>query len=395
MFQCTVAASSPEILAEPDSSGAGRRTDPGHVAALTGLRGLAAIIVVVVHGSSLTAHPWLGIHGYGPIALFTLSGFLLFQPWSRWILAASRRPSVRTFARRRVWRIFPAYLVVLATVALVYPASRPETGRQWLHAVTLTSIYDPEGRLPALEHTWSLGTELTWYVALPLLGAILAFLVSRGVVGGARSVLWLLAGALVVTAVWRWYVGTQVEDAGHRVMYPAWLMSYLACFIGGAAIGHLVIAHRHGHASARWLRWFGARSYLVLAVASVAALIANSPWGGPWTFSATTLGQLTVRAAMCTMAALALLAGIAAAPPSSLVPRLFATPWLEAVGRWSYGIYLWHMPIVILAWDEGLIGSSGVSFLGWMAMLLGISVALGAATYRFVERPAIAWSKRG
>ena len=97
---------------------------------------------------------------------------------------------------------------------------------------------------------------------------------------------------------------------------------------------------------------------------------------------------------MCSVAALTLLAGVAASEPRSIVPRLFAASWLQAVGRWSYGIYLWHMPVVVMAFQQGLIPHDGQYFVVWMVVLLGVSAALGAITYAFVEKPAIAFSKR-
>jgi peptidoglycan/LPS O-acetylase OafA/YrhL len=122
-----------------------RGVDPtakiAQIASLTGLRGFAALMVVVLHVAVLTDYPWLGIPDYGPVSLFVLSGFLLFRPWARWALRTGTRPSVRTFAYRRVTRIFPAYLVVLLVVTLVYPPARPDGIGQWLRAMTLTWIY--------------------------------------------------------------------------------------------------------------------------------------------------------------------------------------------------------------------------------------------------------------
>ena len=63
------------------------------------------------------------------------------------------------------------------------------------------------------------------------------------------------------------------------------------------------------------------------------------------------------------------------------------------MGRWSYSIYLWHLPvIVILAPHVARDGVDG--FLLFYGLTLAITVPLGAATYVWVERPAILWSKR-
>ena len=69
---------------------------------LTGLRGFAALMVVLIHSAGQTDYPGFGVQSYGPVSLFVLSGFLLYRPWSSWAIAQASRPSVRTFSRRRL-----------------------------------------------------------------------------------------------------------------------------------------------------------------------------------------------------------------------------------------------------------------------------------------------------
>ena len=126
------AVASPESLAPAEKA--------IQVDALTGLRGFAALAVVAVHASGRTDFDWFGIHGYGPVSLFVLSGFLLYRPWSMWALSRGTRPEVRTFARRRLLRIFPAYLVVMLAIAVMLPESQPLGPDGWLRV----SIGTPE-----------------------------------------------------------------------------------------------------------------------------------------------------------------------------------------------------------------------------------------------------------
>jgi len=216
--------------------------------------------------------------------------------------------------------------------------------------------------------------------------------VQRGVAGPVAVLWWSLLASVVLAVGWRWLV-TSVTDLGLRVMLPSWLPAYLVCFLGGGVIGHLVIAHRHDLLRSRTFAWLASRSWLALVVAGGALAVGNSPLGGPWTFVQTSTTELTIRFAANTVAALALLFGIAASVRGSVLPRLFAVRWLETVGRWSYGVYLWHMPVVVMAWSQGLIPRDGLAFLVWVAGLVAVSTALGAVTYRFVEQPAIAYSK--
>lgn len=400
MFEWRVAASSPEILTEangePLTRSARRRASAtGHVDGLTGLRGLAALVVVFVHGSGLTQYPWFGLHDFGPIALFVLSGFLLIQPWSKWIAGAGDKPSVRGFVRRRVWRIFPAYLVLIALTALLIPESRPVNLGGLIRSVTLTTTFDPHGLRHGLEHTWSLGTELTWYAIVPLVGAAAALLARR--FWPSRPLLpfgVLLVVAVLISAAWRYYVDFHLTELGQKLTLPMWLPAFTFCFIGGATIGHMVVMKRHGRSTLRPLEWFASKPALVAFVALGAAAIGNSKLGGEWTYTPPTFAESVIRTVACTTVAVVLLVSVAVGPLASWVNRFFSMPWLVATGRWSYGIYLWHMPAMILLANEVPIDPSLGGLFIWIGLLLAVSIPLGALTYTFVEKPAIAWSKR-
>ena len=361
---------------------------------LTGLRGFAALSVVLIHSGGRTDYPGFGIQGYGPVALFVLSGFLLYRPWSMWALRDGRRPSVRTFARRRISRIFPAYLVVVLALAVIYPASQPSGFDGWLRALTLTHTFASDGLRPGLEQTWSLGTELTWYVALPVMGLVAGGLARRQ---GPRRGFWIVVGALAlsvpVTAAWRWYV--HAEGLGPRFTYSFWLPGFLACFAVGAAVAHLLSAEKAGVVALPRLRSVAASSWVLLAVAVVAVAIGTSSLGGPDAYTPATFSERQVRFVCATVLAGSLLLAAAFGPASTPVNRVLASRWMSAVGRWSYGIYLWHLPLIALFADsfEWRSGISG--FVLWVGFITALAVPLGAATYAFVERPAIAWSKKG
>lgn len=389
-----MAATSPEILFDPSASGR-RAVDKGHIAALTGLRGFAALVVVAVHGSSLTGYPWFGFHSYGPIALFVLSGYLLFQPWSRWLLGLAKRPSVKQFALRRLWRIFPPYLVLLGLVTLVYPPSRPTGWDGWLRSITLTNIYDPGGLTRGLYHTWSLGTELSWYAALPIVALFVGAIVHKW--GGSPTfvVVAVALAALVLSAVWRWVTAFHIDDIGMRMTFPHLFPAFAVCFFGGALIGHLRVVQVSGRRGRGVMDWSAGHPLLVVAIALVAGFTGASSLGGPWTFAPTTFVETTIRAASMTIMALTLVVGVASAPAGSLLSSAFGCRPMEAIGRWSYGIYLWHMPILLILHRELGVPAGPGGLVLWIGSIAAISIPFGAATYRFVEQPSIARSKKG
>lgn len=361
------------------------------VAALTGLRGFAALMVVLVHVSVRTDYPWVGLTNYGPVSLFVLSGFLLYRPWARWSMRLADRPLVGVFARRRVARIFPAYLVVLFLVALTYPQARPGDAAGWFHAVTLTWIYVP-GEFPnALAQTWSLATELSWYVALPVMAGVTGLVARRR---SPRAGFWIAAGlislALPATVAWRWWVHQQ--DLAATFTYSFWLPGFLVCFGGGALVAHVSEGIKAGIVTAPRFRRVAADPWALLLLAVVAALVATSALGGRDGFVVRAFAEQQLRFAGATAVALTLLVVVVFSGTRSPFTRLVSTPWFNAIGRWSYGIYLWHLPLITMLEPEVPLPDGPADLLLRLALVLGLSIPLGAATYAWVEKPAIAWS---
>ncbi|MBO0866860.1 MAG: acyltransferase, partial [Mycobacterium sp.] len=126
---------------------------PDRVASLTGIRAVAALLVVGTHSAYTTGkYP----HGYfglvcsrmeiGVPIFFVLSGFLLFRPWVRSIARGTPAPSVSRYAWHRVRRIMPAYIVTVLAAYLVYQfrTAGPNPGHTWIglfRNLTLTQIY--------------------------------------------------------------------------------------------------------------------------------------------------------------------------------------------------------------------------------------------------------------
>ena len=146
----------------------GRRS---HIAALTGLRAVAALLVVGTHAAFVTGklnHGYLGAMAarleIGVAIFFALSGFLLFRPWVTAAAAGSDAPSAARYAHRRLRRVMPAYL---ATVLLAYGvysvfSSGPNPGQSLaglLRHLTLTQIYTDNYLMTHLHR----GLSQTWW----------------------------------------------------------------------------------------------------------------------------------------------------------------------------------------------------------------------------------------
>ena len=182
--------------------------------ALTGLRGVAALLVVGTHAAFATGylnHPYLGaVYArleIGVAVFFVLSGFLLFRPWVRAAADGEASPSLSRFARHRVRRIVPAYAVTVVATFEIYTVFTPgpNPGQTWqgiLRYLTFTQIYTADYLTtmlhPGLSQMWSMAVEVAFYAALPALAYVLLGVVCRGLWRPRRG--WTLRSRTAATS---------------------------------------------------------------------------------------------------------------------------------------------------------------------------------------------------
>jgi peptidoglycan/LPS O-acetylase OafA/YrhL len=132
----------------------------------------------------------------------------------------------------------------------------------------------------------------------------------------------------------------------------------------------------------------GARATALL-VATGASLVVLDGW-----WHETAAPDSFVRAGLVSLPAAAGFALIVAAAVAGRGP---AVAWLRAralvaVGVVSYGVYLWHVPLLLAAREAGVLPTS---WAGRLALILPLSLALGALSWRLIERPSIRWAAGG
>ncbi|WP_262063808.1 acyltransferase family protein [Streptomyces sp. STR69] len=320
-----------DLATPPERDGTGS-AEPGRrqVLGLDGLRGLAALYVVLFHcwlytfpGYPNSSAPrWLDGLMFGRLAVvffLVLSGFSLAISPARhgW-----RSGGVGQFLRRRAWRILPPYWAALILSLLVswyaVPASHfgPPTGMTVLVygfvAQDMVTAPTPNGAF------WSIGVESELYLLFPLLlfvrrrwgAAILALCVTLPVVVGGL----MAAGA------------SPVEGDN-------WLAPHLAPVFAAGVIGAGIISASDKVRRLPW-GWLA-----VLAALPVLAL--GAVQGSVWTVNHYFWTDLAIAPAM-TM----LLAAVATGQPAFLV-RLLTTRPVRRLGDFSYSLYLIHLPIVL------------------------------------------------
>ena len=222
---------------------------------LEGYRALAAAFVVATHAGFQTAAslrgPWAGTLArmdFGVALFFVLSGFLLFRPHAAAHLVGRRPPETVPYFRRRALRILPAYWVVVVVAMVIFEENRQLGLRDWLVQLLLLQTYVPNGLITGLEQMWSLGTEVAFYLALPLLGLIVRRLPGRSVARRAAFQLAFLGVLAAIAIVYRLVVFTNTVHG--RAAF--WLPGYLDWFAVGMALATIYTLASSGEPLPRW-----------------------------------------------------------------------------------------------------------------------------------------------
>lgn len=339
-----------------------------HQPGLDGLRGLAVVLVVLFHADL----EWMSGGFLGVSIFFTLSGFLITS-----LLLAEREGTggvdLRAFWSRRLRRLAPASLITIVTVVSLssWLSTTAEAGRlrgdavsaalyasNWRFVVADYSYADLFSAPSPLLHIWSLSIEEQLYVVLPLLvfGAIALHWSSRR-----------LAIALFVVAVASTIVGVAVSGMD-RVYYGT--DTRAAELFLGAILACVGVERFTSEAGERLRRSVSVLAPIALVTVIVLAVV-SVPQSG-WIEA----GGLP---AFALLSVVLVIGSIAAGPLRTLLS------WrpLRAIGRVSYGVYLYHWPVLVFLTPERL----GVG--GWwrIAICVLLTGVLAVVSHRFLERP--------
>ncbi len=374
------------------------RTVTSRLPALDGLRGIGALLVVTTHvgfQTGRTARPGVLGHllargDFGVTLFFLLSGFLLYRP----LVNGLRRGAGRAYIRRRALRVLPVYYVAVLLAAVLLPANHRLGALEWVRHFFLLQVYI-DTRLPdGLTQMWSLCTEVAYYLALPLFAIAVARVRAhrREQVGDRTDVVAL--GALLVVG-WAWT--TLASGSFVALTSRLWLFGYLDWFALGMA---LAVLHHRGQRlpddrTSRALAELGRAPGTCLSIAVLLLLLASTQIGGPRLLDAPTHWEAITKHTLYGGAALWLLIPAVFAPPEGTGwTRLLSSRAFHAVGQVSYSVFALHLVVLYFALKWlGYRAFSGHFYTVWTVTVLA-SLALSAITFRFVERPTIAWGHR-
>jgi peptidoglycan/LPS O-acetylase OafA/YrhL len=333
---------------EVDQGGLEAVSGADRVASLTGVRAVAALLVLGTHAAYTTGkytHGFVGLlysrMEIGVPIFFALSGYLLFGPWVRAAARGGQWPPTGRYAWHRVRRIMPAYVVTVVVAFLIYNfrTAGPNPGHSWiglLRNLTLTQIYTDNYMFSylhqGLTQMWSLAVEVAFYVALPILAYLLLVVLCRRQ-WRPHLLLAGLAGLALVSPAWLVLVHTtDFLPNGARL----WLPGYLAWFVGGMLLTVL---------QAMGVRMYG---FVALPLAVISYVIVSTPIAGEPTTSPTGLWQALVKTGFYAAIATLLIAPLALGNRGWYAGLLASRPmvWL---GEISYEIFLVHLVVMEIA----------------------------------------------
>jgi peptidoglycan/LPS O-acetylase OafA/YrhL len=352
-------------------------------APLDGLRALAAISVLVFHvwlyapngPPSPRTSLWDKVMfelNLGLICFFVLSGFLLYRAFARASLSDGPRVDFKRYAVRRAARIVPAYWVCLAGSVVLYWLLGPRQMLPSIEQIPLFAVfaqnYSADTVMALNPVTWTLSIEMALYLTLPLIG-LAAYRLGPKRIGYQVALLVSLIG---VTIAWN----AMVYTGDWRPIGPKVLPAYIGHFALGM-LGALWFERSRKVGSGP----LGASATAVLFAAGAGIVFLGAYWheaGG---------GGLTYATFSGLPAALGftLMITAAAAGQGPAISWLRARP-LVAIGVISYGVYLWHLPLLLVTRHVGLMPDP---FVLRVMVVLSLALAAGFASWRLVERPMI------
>ncbi|HLZ64105.1 MAG TPA: acyltransferase [Ktedonosporobacter sp.] len=403
------------------------------IAALDGVRAVATLSVLTFHINSLThdslwsmnQYPLLSAFstfgGSGVTLFFVLSGFLLFLPYAKALLFQERWPAARQFYLRRALRIIPGYYVALFLMILLFQPQYLQPSYWKRLALFLTFLMDSS---PATWRQlngpfWTLAVEWQFYMLLPVI-AFLFYVVARRISAAPQQRLVAMLACCGGLMLWGLFIRHEgiyfAQHLDQTLLVPRPVLNVVLFFLYGVqgkylenfAVGMSIclcysFAQKPGVGDGlmKWAKRLSPGLFglglLVITFAAIwhfQVLVHHMPLFSvldPWKTKFDWLNEMVIAIGYGTCMA-AILFG-----PRAL-KWLFETRLLGWIGLISYGIYMWHLPLLTYFNQQVVphlpaMGIYRAYAAHWLWALL-VVIPVAALSYLCVERPFIRLGNR-
>jgi len=377
---------------------------------LDGLRAVAATLIVIHHSgfsSGLTFRSdflgqFLSRMDIGVSIFFVLSGFLLYRPYVEKQFEEKKPDKTKHFWAKRLVRIYPAYW--LALIVILWSGAVEVFGTNGATlALSLTHIYhSPHALFYGISQSWSLATELGFYLVLPFLAGFGRKLTKgKSIDQQALRLLIMCAGLIILSFIFRIVIATFAEPDLYWWGASAnlWMPSYLDTFSVGMVIAVVSVWASKETRVAKFISpfvrkawWWWLSAIILFWLVSTQMGLPRGFEGAPWNKN---LGIEMIRQTIYWAIGVCLLIPLifSSNTPNRSI-KFLSSKTMTYLGTISYGIYLWHQGFLTWAhqwlnWPE----LSGNFFSLLALSFIGSSLVAGLS-YKFLEKPLNAQLRR-
>jgi peptidoglycan/LPS O-acetylase OafA/YrhL len=366
-----------------------------HFPCLDAYRAIGMMMVIVFHADFASLAHDKGIVGQiikrfdlSLAFFFVLSAFLLFRPYAVAQLTGRPQMAIRKFYRHRVLRIFPGYWFALLALVVVFGLRFKSFGDLLTYVFILQNytgkVFDPQYQI--IYQAWSLGTELAFYLILPLFALwVRRRTMARGVNEQLRFVLIACGIAFVFGVAFRIFmVSTSPSWQQSGILsLPCWL-DFFAIGVALAVISAWMECTGRDFTVVGWLGRHPAWSWVIAG-----AVYFGSTRYQPGTQPLKLHGvEYVTRYLLYSVVAVLFLApGMFGNQEEGLIRRVLRSKPLVYLGTVSLGFYLFHVAIMEKVQDWFGFKPFEASFTKLLLVAVPLSVIAASISYYLVERP--------
>lgn len=322
----------------------------------------------------------------GVQVFFVLSGFLLYRPFIAAHLSDRAAPRWRRYFWRRAARLFPAYWICIVVTAALGLVNIQGVG-EWIANLLLVQIYSQSTMAHTLLTTWTLCVEVAFYAFLPLYAGGIRMLGRR--IGALPAEITGVALLFVTGAIYQALFSKQD-------VYLPWVLlpQFFVVFAVGMGLALVAVLARRRehlgrvvnrvarHAGWGWLVAFGLLAYSAERYGGYGLL--------PGGVRSRSIQLIGVAVAICLA-----LPALFPSEREGLVRRALSSGVLVWLGVLSYGIYLWHLPLIDLFWRD-ILDVTAFDANPWTTLMfaLAATTAVAAASWYGIERRVLGATRR-